>query len=349
MKKKIVHYLNQFFGGLGGEEMADAPAQLVEGCVGAGKVLQQMLGDDIEIVATIICGDNYINEANKESALLEITNWVKNSGADLLFAGPAFESGRYGLACGAVCQAVGKELNIPCVASMSAKNPALDMYYMDAYIIESSDKAAQMGENLQSASKLIEKLLSGEQMGSAKEEGYVPRGYRRIVFSEKIGAVRAVDMVLAKIAGAQFETEVELPQYGNVTPAPAIKNIKEATVAIASTSGVVALGNPQKLESVRCTKWAPYSTEDIEGLDASEFECIHGGFYVKYACEDPNRAVPLDALKELEREGAFGRLYPIFYAYNGAMAVLENGKRVANEMIADMKQNGVDAVILTST
>ena len=349
MKKKIVHYLNQFFGGLGGEEMADIPAQLVQGSVGAGKVLQGMLGDDIEIVATIICGDNYINDANQETALSEIKEWVKDSGADLLFAGPAFESGRYGLACGSVCRAVGKELSIPCVTSMSVKNPAVEMYCRDAYIVEGSDKAAQMGENLQSASKLMKRLLSGEQMGSAKDEGYVPRGYRRIVFKEKKGAVRAVDMLLKKISGEPFETEAQLPQYEKVTPAPSVKNIKEAVVAIASTSGTVSCGNPDRLESVRCTKWVPLSIEGKQGLDASEFECIHGGFYVKYACEDPNRVVPLDALRDLEREGAFGQLYPMFYAYNGAMAVLEIGKRVANEMVVDMKANGIDAVILTST
>ena len=43
---RVVHYLNQFFGGIGGEEQAYEPVQ------GA-------LGDQTTIVGTLIAGDNY--------------------------------------------------------------------------------------------------------------------------------------------------------------------------------------------------------------------------------------------------------------------------------------------------
>jgi len=43
---RIVHYVNQFFGGLGGEEMAGTPLEVREGAVGPGKLLEQLLGDD---------------------------------------------------------------------------------------------------------------------------------------------------------------------------------------------------------------------------------------------------------------------------------------------------------------
>ena len=42
---KVVHYLNQFFGGLGGEEQAYAPVQVKEGPVGPGRALQAALKD----------------------------------------------------------------------------------------------------------------------------------------------------------------------------------------------------------------------------------------------------------------------------------------------------------------
>ena len=36
---KVVHYLNQFFAGLGGEEAAGTPPQRIEGAVGPGRGL----------------------------------------------------------------------------------------------------------------------------------------------------------------------------------------------------------------------------------------------------------------------------------------------------------------------
>ena len=57
--KRIVHYLNQFYGQIGGEEFADQEPILREGIVGPGTGLQAVLGEKAEIVATIICGDNY--------------------------------------------------------------------------------------------------------------------------------------------------------------------------------------------------------------------------------------------------------------------------------------------------
>ena len=41
-----VHFINAFFGGLGGEEEAHTPLQRRDGAVGPGRLLQQHLGDD---------------------------------------------------------------------------------------------------------------------------------------------------------------------------------------------------------------------------------------------------------------------------------------------------------------
>ena len=101
---KIVHYLNQFFGGIGGEDKADAPPEYRSAPVGPGIALARQLGERGSIVGTIICGDNYFIE-NEQDALAQLLDMATNSGADLLVAGPAFNSGRYGTACGALAQA----------------------------------------------------------------------------------------------------------------------------------------------------------------------------------------------------------------------------------------------------
>lgn len=52
-KYKIVHYINQFFAGIGGEEKADYTPELREGVVGPGMGLKAALGEDYEIVSTL--------------------------------------------------------------------------------------------------------------------------------------------------------------------------------------------------------------------------------------------------------------------------------------------------------
>ncbi len=103
-KLRVVHYLNQFFGQIGGEEKATTGFMVKEGPVGPGLALQKELGDRAEIVATVICGDDYF-ASNSEQCAEEGWKLVKPYAPDLFFAGPAFAAGRYGVACGAMCKA----------------------------------------------------------------------------------------------------------------------------------------------------------------------------------------------------------------------------------------------------
>ena len=116
-KKRVVHYLNNFFGGIGGEDHADIPPQVQEKVIGPGLALQAALGDEYEIVATVICGDSYFG-ANLEDATATICSMVKEYAPDAFVAGPAFNAGRYGVACGTVALAVEKDLAVPVITAM---------------------------------------------------------------------------------------------------------------------------------------------------------------------------------------------------------------------------------------
>ena len=100
-KLKVVHYINQFFAQIGGEEKADYPARTAcrRSCRTRYWHSQQNFEDEAEIIATIICGDSYFNE-NLEKAKAEILEMVKEQAPDVFIAGPAFNAGRYGVACG---------------------------------------------------------------------------------------------------------------------------------------------------------------------------------------------------------------------------------------------------------
>ncbi|MGH2721369.1 MAG: glycine/betaine/sarcosine/D-proline family reductase selenoprotein B, partial [Actinomycetota bacterium] len=93
---RVVHYINQFFGGVGGEEHAGTAPELREGPVGPGRKLSALLGDAGEVVATVVCGDDYA--ASTEGAAAEIVELIRRADPDVVVAGPAFTSGRYGIA-----------------------------------------------------------------------------------------------------------------------------------------------------------------------------------------------------------------------------------------------------------
>src|SRR5581483_1314242 len=99
----VAHYLNQFFGGIGGEERANEPIQVRQEAIGPGRLLQRELGSEGRVVATIIGGDNYMNE-QLEVALGTIRAALQDLRPSVVVAGPAFDAGRYGLACGEVCK-----------------------------------------------------------------------------------------------------------------------------------------------------------------------------------------------------------------------------------------------------
>src|SRR2546422_8881167 len=119
---RVVHYLNQFFAGIGAEDKAETPPGHREGPIGPGRVLQQFLGDHGEVVATVFCGDNYAGE--KPGAIDEILGLVAKHRPDVLIAGPAFAAGRYGLACGGGALRARALLGVPAGTPLPAGHTA---------------------------------------------------------------------------------------------------------------------------------------------------------------------------------------------------------------------------------
>ena len=156
---KAVHYVNQFFGGIGGEEQAGLGVSLQQGPVASGRALQQALGDQGEVTATIICGDNHFSE-NSAEALAEIEKHLKAEKPDVLFAGPAFAAGRYGLACGQVCR-LGEKLGIPSVTGLHPDNPAVHGARKDVTIVPTGETPADMADVLAAMTRLVLKRRRG--------------------------------------------------------------------------------------------------------------------------------------------------------------------------------------------
>lgn len=340
-KLKVVHYINQFFANIGGEEMAHVPAEKRAGHVGPGMGLAKEFGEEAEIVATIICGDSYFNE-NVDEALENILAMVKEENADLFVAGPAFNAGRYGAACGTVCDAVQEKLGIPVVTAMYEENPGVDMFRKSVYMLETTNSAAGMRKALPVLGKFALKIARNEAIGSPAEEGYHARGVRRNIFAEENGATRAAEMLVAKLAGREFVTEYPMPVFDNVAPGKAIADLSKARIALVTSGGIVPSDNPDRIESSSASKYGQYEIENMG-------ETAHGGYDPIYANEDPNRVLPVDVLKDIQAEGKIGSIHPYYYTTTGNGTSVANSKAFATEFAQKLLADGVDAVILTST
>jgi glycine reductase len=345
---RVVHYLNQFFGQIGGEEKANVPPEVVRGAVGPGVLLKELLKDQGEVVATVICGDNYISE-NTEKAANQLLDAIELQDPHAFIAGPAFNAGRYGLACGEICRRVNEQLGIPAVTGMFPDNPGAELHKKHVYIVKTTNNASGMREAMPLMVNLLLKILMGEPIGNPSKEGYIPRGIKRNILAERMASRRAVNVLISKIKREPFETEIAFSELDIVPPADPIRNLSAAKIALVTEGGLVPKGNPDKLPSARASQYAKYRIKELTSLSPEDFESIHRGFDTKFINEDPNRLVPLDTMRTMEKKGIIKEIFPEYYVTTGVGTTLENGKRIGEGIAKELLEGGVSGAIVIST
>ncbi len=349
-KLKVLYYINQFYAGIGGEEKAHVGLQEYDGAKGPASGLVGLWQGKMEVVKTIACGDNFINNDDNFATLADdLKRIVDDVQPDVFVAGPAFNAGRYGVACAKMADYMRSELNIPSVTAMYNENPAVEMYIKDNYIIATPETAAGMPKVLPVLAAFALKLAKGEKIGPARFEGYLPRGYRYNEWHEKTGAVRVVEMLLNKLRGEEWTTEVPLRGFDTVKPAPALKSVADKKIALVTTGGLVPKGNPDKLKQAFSTSYASYDISDLATMPADQFESIHGGFDTTKVNEDPNRVLPLDQLRQLKEENIIGDICDRYFITAGVGTNIKASEALGKGIAEELLQEGVHAVVLTST
>ncbi len=351
-KARVMHFMNQFFAGMGGEEKADVPVDFREGPLGPGKRLQALLGDSAEIVVTAYCGDNYF-PGHRDEAIERILQVARDKGVKILVAGPAFLAGRYGFACTEVCHSASTSSGLDCVTAMHIENAGVVGYkeYKDrrVFCLPTSDAIQGMEDALSRMAQFVSKLAAASVIGPAAEEGYIPRGFRVVEVVSKSCTERAIEMLLNKLAGRPFTTEIPVASKEVINIAPPIANMKDACIALVSTSGVVPEGNPDGFKTFHNDQWRKYNIDKLDSMKDGKWDVVHGGYDNTCMKENPNYGIPLDVCRELEREKVFAMLYPYFYLTPGVVAVAADMKRIGKEIVHDLKAESVDAVLLVST
>ena len=352
MTKKVIYYVNQFFGGIGGEDTADFEPEIREGQVGPAMAAASQL-EDAEITHTVICGDNFMG-SNTDEALARIEEMLKGKEMDLFIAGPAFQAGRYGVACGNVCKMVGEKFGVPTLTSMNVENPGVEMFKKDTIILDGANAAAKMRKDMKNLCTVANKMLRGEVLTCAND-GYFPRGCRHEYYLEDVhentAAYRGVQMLIKKIKGEPYQTELVIPKKDVVPIADPI-DLSEAVIAMVTTGGIVPVDNPDRIQSASATRWGRY---DVTGLDKlpnraeGGYKTIHAGFDPAAADACPDVIMPIDAMRAYEKEGKYKRLHNYFYSTVGTGTTESEAARMASEIIPYLQEDGVNAIILTST
>ena len=125
-----------------------------------------------------------------------------------------------------------------------------------------------------------------------------PRGFRRNRVAEKPGAERAIDLLLAKLAG---ETRTEVAGgFDRVPPPPPVPDLSTRAARPRHRGRLRAAGESRPAADDPCAGLAPLrARRRATPWPPSRYESVHGGFDVTLANEDPNRLVPLDTVRAL--------------------------------------------------
>jgi glycine/betaine/sarcosine/D-proline reductase family selenoprotein B len=163
------------------------------------------------------------------------------------------------------------------------------------------------------------------------------------------GYQRALDMLLAKLHGHPFTTEVPIYTPERVTPAAALPDLSHARIGLVTTGGLVRKGNPEQQVAASATRYHRHSVKELEALSGDDWEAFHAGYFNHIVNSNPNYILPLNFLRELERGKEIGEVYEWIYALPGVSTPVAVATRLGRGIAEDLKSGGVNAALLVAT
>ena len=336
---RVVCYLNQFFGQIGGEDKAGVGPQVFPGAVGAARAVQQALGDVGRVVATVVAGDNYV--AERADALSRRFRHHRRRTAGLIVAG--LPSSRGAMASRSAPSARTRRPARRAPVTGMPRRTRVELYRRASSSPHGGD-AARMLDEVRRSSRSAQARATEP---SARPVEVFPRGITRIPARHRAQRARDGDAARqARGRRATSEGRCQLPPHRGP---PAVRDLRHAVIALVTDGGIVPLGNPDGIEALAATRFGAYSIEGRGGLDPGQYDNVHRGYDTSFVKQDPHRLVPVDVARELEQEGAIGKLHETVYSTTGVATTLAHSERMGREIAAKLRAARVDAVILTST
>ena len=342
-----MHYVNQFFGGIGGEEHAHVAVSVKAGAVGPGRLLEKALGDGARIEATLIGGDNFVSERSEEASRA-IAAELERLRPDLLIAGPAFGSGRYGLACALACK-VAHDQRIAAITAMHPENPGASSARRGIYIVPTGASTTSMQAALDALAPLGAASRPRRSPGARRggrlfAAGGPPRPRPRApgLSARARHAARQAPRPPLSVGSAVFCARAR-------PPAPPIADLARARIAMVTTGGLVRKGNPDRQVSANAVRYHRHTVAELESLSPAEWEAYHAGYFNHLVNSNPNYILPLSFLRDLERQGKVGRVHEHIYALPGVSTPVAVSAGHGRSIAEDLKAGGVDGALLVAT
>lgn len=137
--KKIALILNHVQAGMGSDENAMLPPSGKKSALGPGEILKPMFkSHDVDLVATLFCGDQYYL-SHAEEVEKNFIGFAQKFEIDAVLCGPAMQYPNFGEMSARLAKAF--EVNgIPSVASMSIENPATEIFKNEITIVKMPKK-----------------------------------------------------------------------------------------------------------------------------------------------------------------------------------------------------------------
>jgi glycine reductase len=163
------------------------------------------------------------------------------------------------------------------------------------------------------------------------------------------GYQRALDMLLAKLHGRPFTTEVPYNAPEQVAPAPPVADLTRATIAMVTTGGLVRKGNPERQSAANATRFHRHRVASLESLQPADWEAFHAGYFNHIVNSNPNYILPLSFLRDLEARGTIGRVFEWIYALPGVSTPVATSRELGRAIAQDLRNGEVDGAILVAT
>jgi D-proline reductase (dithiol) PrdB len=145
------------------------------------------------------------------------------------------------------------------------------------------------------------------------------------------------DHTLARLAAS-----ATFPDPSNTPWTPLTKPLSEARIALMTSGGLYLEGQ----EPFVLTNDPTYR-EIPRGTTQRDIRVAHRGYDINGPLEDMNCLLPLQRFEELEKEGIVGSLAPTNYAFNGSVPDTQFLQEWPHRAAETMRQEQVDAVLLT--
>ncbi len=156
-------------------------------------------------------------------------------------------------------------------------------------------------------------------------------------------------MLLAKVNGRPYASEVPYQAPEAVAPATPIRDLTKASIALVTTGGLVPKGNPDGQAGVNAQKFFRYPITQLQRMAPGDWEAFHVGYFTHIVDENPDYVLPLGLMRELESAGVIGSVAPFAYTLPGVGTPVATSQALGLGIAEDLKRDNAGGCILVST